>query len=113
MKQVILVRSDINIPRGKLAAQCAHASVESGELSNRKKFEKWREEGMKKIVLKVEDLNALFKYEKLAQKADLTTAMITDAGRTVFKEPTITCLAIGPDADEKINKITGKLKVLL
>lgn len=113
MKQVILVRNDINIPRGKLAAQCAHASVEASELSNQKKFDLWRKEGMKKIVLKVEDLNALFKYEKLAQKAKLTTAMITDAGKTVFTEPTITCLAIGPDSDEKINKITGKLEVLL
>lgn len=113
MKQVILVRADLRMPKGKLAVQCSHASVEAATMSNIKKFNKWKQEGMKKIVLKIPDLKALFKYEKLANKAKLKTAMITDAGRTVFKEPTITCLAIGPDSDTKINKITGKLKILL
>lgn len=113
MKQVILVRSDIIIPKGKLAAQVAHASVEATEFTNKKIFEEWRQEGMKKIVLKVQDLDALLKYEKLAKKNKLKTALIKDAGKTVFKEPTITCLAIGPDSDEKINKVTGKLKILL
>jgi PTH2 family peptidyl-tRNA hydrolase len=42
----------------------------------------------------------------------LTTALITDAGKTFFKEPTKTCLAIGPDKEEKIDRITGKLKLV-
>jgi len=113
MKQVILVRADLRMPKGKMAAQVAHASVDAVANTARSKFEKWRKQGMKKIVLKVKDLNDLIKYEKLAQKARIKTALITDAGKTVFKEPTITCLAIGPDSEEKINKITAKLKILL
>ncbi len=42
----------------------------------------------------------------------MATALIEDAGLTVFKKPTITCLAIGPDKEEKIDEITGKLKIL-
>ena len=105
MKQVILVRKDIKIPKGKLAVQCAHASVEAVQKSA-------KSEGSKKVVLKVKNLDELNQYDKKAQKIGLKTALIIDAGKTVFKEATITCLAIGPDEDPKIDKITGKLKIL-
>lgn len=112
MKQVILVRKDIKIPKGKLAAQVAHAAVEAVRKSNKSDLKKWKNEGSKKVVLKVKDLDELNQYDKKAQKTGLKTALILDAGRTVFKEATITCLAIGPDEDTKIDKITGKLKIL-
>lgn len=112
MKQVILVRLDLNMPKGKLAVQCAHASVESVHNSAKNIISDWKSQGSKKIVLKVKDLNELLDYEKKAKRMGLKTALITDAGRTVFTEPTITCLAIGPDSEEKIDKITGKLKML-
>jgi len=113
MKQVILVRNDLKMPRGKLSVMVAHASVDAANSTTKAKFDEWRRKGMKKIVLKVEDLKALLKYENLANKSNIKTSLITDAGKTVFTEPTITCLAIGPDSEEKIDKITGKLKILL
>jgi len=48
-------------------------------------------------------------YER-ARESGLTVELITDSGRTEFKEPTRTCLGIGPDDPEKIDKITGHLK---
>lgn len=112
MKQVILVRKDLKMNIGKASAQCSHASVETVLKSNGSKVLNWQLEGSKKVILKVENLKELLKYEKLAKKARLKTALIRDAARTFFKKPTITCLAIGPDEDKRINKITGKLKIL-
>ncbi len=111
-KQVILVRQDLKMPKGKLAAQVAHASVEGLLKSHKDDITKWRAEGMKKIVLKVSDKKELFQYKLKAEKAGLESAIIQDAGLTVFEKPTITCLVIGPDKEEKIDKITGKLKIL-
>ena len=48
----------------------------------------------------------------LADKSKLVNALIKDAGLTEIPPGTITCLAIGPDEDKKIDKITGKLKIL-
>ena len=112
MKQVILVRADIKMPKGKCAAQCSHAAVEATLKSPKRKVERWREDGMKKIVLKVKDRRELGQYKKKAEQAGLITALIKDAGHTVFKRPTITCLAIGPDDEEVIDEVTSALKML-
>ena len=112
MKQVILVRTDLNMGPGKTAAQCAHASVESVHKSSKSTISDWKSQGSKKVVLKVGDLGELLDYEKKAHKIGLKTALITDAGRTVFTEPTITCLAIGPDSEEKIDKMIESKKEL-
>ena len=111
MKQVILVRKDLKLSKGKLAAQCSHASVEAVLKSSRDKVEEWRRFS-KKVVLKVKDEKELLDFKKLADKYKLVNALIRDAGRTEIPPNTITCLAIGPDEDEKIDKITGKLKIL-
>ena len=66
---------------------------------------------MAKIVLKVDDLKELQKYNQLAKDSGLVTALITDAGRTTVEPGTVTALAIGPDSDEKIDKITKDLKL--
>lgn len=97
---------------GKTAAQSSHASVEAVLKSDKEKVEEWKKEGMKKVVLKVENEEDLLKLKKEAEKLKLVTALIKDAGRTFFKKPTVTCLAIGPDKEEKIDKVTGKLKML-
>jgi len=112
MKQVILVRDDLKLPKGKLAAQVAHASTEALLRSHKDDITKWRSEGMKKIVLKVENEKELFRYKDQADDAGLVTAVITDAGHTVVEPGTVTCLGIGPDKEEKIDRITGSLKMV-
>lgn len=111
-KQVILVRDDLKLPKGKLAAQVAHASVEAVHRSDKNTVRDWRAEGMKKIVLKVKNLEELYRYERDAKESGLTTAIITDAGHTVVAPGTVTCMAIGPDIEAKVDKITGTLKML-
>ena len=112
MKQVILVREDLKLPKGKMAAQVAHAAVEATLNSSKSKVDEWRSEGMMKIVLKVNDLKELQKYQQLAKAEKLTTAIITDAGHTVVAPGTITCMAIGPDDETKIDKVTSSLKMM-
>ena len=108
---VILVRKDLGLSRGKTAVQCSHAAAEAALKSDKKKINEWRKFS-KKVVLQVDSENDLLKYKKEAEKAKLVTALIRDAGLTEIPENTLTCLAIGPDEDEKIDKITGKLKTL-
>jgi len=110
MKQVILVRDDLKMDKGKLASQVAHASLEAALKSN--KLKEWKSKGTKKVILKVKDKEELLKYYRLAKQNKLTNALIKDAGKTFFKKPTITCLAIGPDKEEKIDKVTKELKML-
>mgnify|MGYP001619996829 CR=1 FL=1 len=112
MKQVILVRTDLNLSKGKMSSQVSHASVEAVLKSDKKIINKWRKEGMKKVVLKVKDSDELLKYKKEAETIGLVTALITDSGKTEVKPGTITCLAIGPDEEESIDKITEKLKII-
>lgn len=112
MKQVILVRHDLKLPKGKMAAQVAHASTESVLRSHKDDITKWRSQGMKKIVLRVEDDKELIKYKNLAEDNGLVTALITDAGHTVVEPGTMTCLGIGPDKEEKIDLVTGNLKMV-
>jgi len=112
MKQVILVRQDLKMDKGKMSVQVAHASIEAVLKSKKDNVEEWRNEGMKKVVLKVKDEKELISYLKKAKNNKLTTALITDSAKTFFKEPTITCLAIGPDKEEDIDKITAELKMV-
>ena len=118
-KQVIILRVDVGMSKGKLAAQAAHASLEAAlKAMQRDKvfkeglFEAWRKEGAKKVVLKVESVEALRKIRDMATQANLINALIRDAGLTEVPAGTITALAIGPDEEKKIDKITKDLNAL-
>ena len=110
MKQVIVVRSDLKLSKGKLAVQSAHASYSSAKKS--KETAKWEKEGQKKIVLKVKDLDQLLELNKKCIDLKLPHALISDAGLTEIKKGTVTCLGIGPADDAKINKVIGSLPLL-
>lgn len=116
-KQVILVRHDLNLPKGKLAAQAAHASSEAvlrslSDSEKKKAVKAWRIAGQKKVVLRVDSLEELHQYNQQAKDIGLVTALITDAGKTVIAPGTVTVLGIGPDEEDAIDKVTGKLKML-
>ena len=111
-KQAILVINELKLPKGKMAAQCSHAAVEAVLKSSNKNVKEWRMQGSKKIVLKVKDKKELFLYKRFAEEAGLITAVITDAGKTAIAPGTVTCMAIGPDNEEKIDEITSKLKLM-
>ena len=112
LKQVILARMDLKMSKGKLAAQVSHASVEAALRSHKDDLTTWRKLGMKKVVLKVKNLDELLDYKQKAEDTGLIAAIITDAGHTELAPGTITCLAIGPAKEEKIDLVTGSLSML-
>lgn len=110
LKQVIVVRADLKLSKGKLAAQASHASVTAAEKSPQKK--KWMDEGQKKSVVKVKDERELLEVFEAAKDFGLPAALIEDAGRTEIPAGTKTCVGIGPAKEEDIDKVTGHLKLL-
>jgi len=111
-KQAILVRSDLKLPKGKMAAQVAHAAVEAVSKSSKSKIDAWKQSGQGKVVLKVADLNELKEYERKARELGFSTALITDAGHTVVEPGTITCLGIGPEEEKKLDALISMLKLV-
>jgi PTH2 family peptidyl-tRNA hydrolase len=111
-KQVIVVRSDLRLGKGKLAAQVAHASLESYLRASEKDQKKWFEENQKKIVLKVENEEKLIEMLEKAKRAGLPSVLIRDAGLTQIPPGTKTAVGIGPAETEKIDRITGELALL-
>lgn len=129
IKQVIVVRSDLKnieghkIRTGKLIAQCCHASISFLLRKVLHEFgwtgpvfsdvqEYWMENGQTKICVRVDSEEELHRIHFAAIQAGLESHKILDSGKTEFKEPTYTCLAIGPDYSSKIDKITGQLQLL-
>ena len=110
LKQVILVRNDIKMSKGKACAQVAHAAVEATLSANKKLIANWRKSGMKKITLRVDSLVELLKFKELAQEKGFDIGLICDAGHTELEPGTYTCLAIGPAPETKIDELTGELK---
>lgn len=114
-KLVILVRNDVKMTKGKVAAQVAHASVNCAFASRKKNstaFNKWYDSGQTKVVLKVDSLRDLYEYKALAEALGVTCSLITDAGRTQIDPGTVTCLGIGPEKGSILDRITGELKML-
>lgn len=111
-KQIIVIRKDLKMPLGKICSQVSHASVEATLKSSKKNIEAWKKQGAKKVIVKVNSEEELLDLQKKAKSLKLVTALIRDAAKTFFKNPTITCLGIGPDKEEKIDKVTAHLKML-
>ncbi len=111
-KQVIVVNEALKLPRGKLAAQVAHASVATLLVADRNHIQAWLDDGMPKVVLAGNtEADVVSCYEK-AVAAKIATQLIRDAGRTVVAAGTITCVAIGPAPYDEIDRITAELKLL-
>ena len=103
------------LPKGKLAAQCSHASVDAALLTQKKDpklVSRWRNQGMMKVILKVKDEKEIYEFKEMCKANKIVCAIITDAGRTVVEPGTVTCMGIGPDDEEKIDKLTGSLKLM-
>ena len=114
IKQVIVVRTDLDMGKGKIAAQVGHACVLGAEhvrKSNSKWFEEWWG-GQEKVVVKVSSLKELEAVKKGAIELDIPWSEVTDAGHTQIAPGTTTCISLGPAPENLIDKITGDLKLL-
>lgn len=136
VKQVIVMRNDLNMRKGKMIAQGSHASMgfltkgasivsrdyergstirvfEQDCLRNPEEIDEWLTEGFTKVCLQCSSETELILLHTQALAAGLNVHLITDSGFTEFAGvPTRTCLAIGPNKNEEIDKITGHLKLL-
>ncbi|XP_071944504.1 peptidyl-tRNA hydrolase 2, mitochondrial-like isoform X1 [Antedon mediterranea] len=115
-KMVLVVRTDLKMGKGKVAAQCCHAAVGCySELLERDDeddtLELWEENGQPKIVVKAPDEETLIALAQHAQSVGLTSCLIQDAGRTQIAPGSKTVLGVGPGPAELINKVTGHLKL--
>lgn len=118
IKQVIVMRRDLKMRRGKEVAQGAHASMAfvSNKIRNAMPLSlverEWLDGVFAKICVRVDSEEALMKIADQAKEAGLHVEVITDSGKTEFGGvSTKTCLAIGPDEAEKIDKVTGALEL--
>jgi PTH2 family peptidyl-tRNA hydrolase len=128
-KQVIVMRTkfpdgkggNMTPRKGKMIAQACHASMaflskrtfKSNEVPQFSEEEiHWLENSYAKICCYVESEEELLEIYEKAKAANLEVHLVTDCGRTEFKEPTRTCLAIGPHEVSKIDSITSHLKLL-
>jgi PTH2 family peptidyl-tRNA hydrolase len=115
VKQVIVVRKDIEMGKGKLAVQVSHASLGAAEETRKRYAEWWRQwldDGQPKIVVKVNSEAELLELERGASMRGLPTALIRDSGRTQLEPGTLTCLGIGPAPADNVDEFTGHLKLL-
>lgn len=134
-KQVIVVRKDLNMRTGKLAAQVAHASmsfltrniligtdIDANERpwiaqshlgNNRDEVKRWLKNSFRKIVVYVNSEAELDTVYDLALDLQLVTHMVIDNGATEFNGvPTKTCIAIGPHYDYLFKHVTDDLPLL-
>jgi len=129
IKQVIVIRKDLGMRKGKMAAQASHASFAVFRNMMKRKsigggqyeysfiagenISYWLDNEFTKICVSVDSEEELLKVWQSAKDAGIPNSLIIDAGHTEFHGvPTRTCCAIGPDKAEKVDAITGHLKLL-
>ncbi|MBI5036206.1 peptidyl-tRNA hydrolase [Candidatus Micrarchaeota archaeon] len=111
-KQALVIRNDLGMGKGKIAAQCAHASLQAYLQSKDSQRKGWMQSGQEKVVLKVQGEKELLAIFNQAKKSGLPTALIQDAGHTQIAPGSKTVVGIGPCEEEELDRITGELKLL-
>ena len=112
MKQVIVVNRSLSLPKGKLAAQVAHAAVGAFVAASPQAQMAWLQAGMPKIVVYAADADALVQLEIDAQQQQQPACLVHDAGRTVLPAGTITCLGLGSAPAAVVDGLTGGLPLV-
>ncbi len=115
IKQVILVRNDLGMGKGKLAAQVAHASLMSyfkASEQDKGVADRWLETGEKKIVLKANSEETLLKFFNAFEFKRIPCALVTDAGLTELPPGTKTALGVGPWKSDEIDVLTRGMQLL-
>lgn len=111
-KFVIVVRKDLDMGCGKIAAQVGHAIAYMMNEPRTRLVDDWFYEGQRKVVLKAKDDSELLQVADKAAQAGLNVFYVRDAGRTQIPSGSLTCVGIGPAKEETINEVTGGLKLL-
>ncbi|XP_069827902.1 peptidyl-tRNA hydrolase 2, mitochondrial [Dendropsophus ebraccatus] len=113
-KMVLVVRNDLKMGKGKVAAQCSHAAVSAYKQLQRRNPEllkQWEYCGQPKVVVKAPDEGALVELLSQAKQLGLAISLIQDAGRTQIAPGSRTVLGVGPGPANLIDQVTGHLKL--
>ncbi|CAH0714006.1 unnamed protein product, partial [Brenthis ino] len=114
-KLVLVVRTDLGMGKGKIAAQCSHAAVGAYDKALKRDPEGlkiWQLTGQAKVAVKTDSVDEIKQIADNAKKLGLVTSLIRDAGRTQIAPNSITVLGVGPAPKNVIDKVTGHLKLL-
>ncbi|KAK9894197.1 PTH2-domain-containing protein [Cystobasidium minutum MCA 4210] len=114
-KMVLIVRTDLGMTKGKIAAQCGHATLacyKTLQKNNPALLRQWERTGQAKIALKADSEEELLILEAQAQSLNICARSIQDAGRTQIAAGSRTVLGVGPAPVKLINQVTGHLKLL-
>ena len=118
IKQVIVLRKDLNMRKGKMVAQGSHACLSAiltsqGTIKKNSDVKAWLDGRFTKICVSVDSEEELLEVYEHAKRLKLVCSLIKDAGLTEFNGiPTLTAVAVGPGKEEVVNKVTGNLKLL-
>ncbi|KAM0792874.1 hypothetical protein ACM66B_002637 [Microbotryomycetes sp. NB124-2] len=114
-KLVLVVRTDLGMTKGKIAAQCGHATLacyKSMIKSNPDVVRHWERTGQAKVAVKCESEDDLLMLQATAKSLGVCARSIQDAGRTQVEPGSTTVLGIGPAPVRVVNQVTGHLKLL-
>ncbi|XP_045503250.1 peptidyl-tRNA hydrolase 2, mitochondrial [Colias croceus] len=114
-KLVLVVRTDLGMSKGKIAAQCGHAAVGAFEKALQRDPEGlrcWQATGQAKVAVKTDSVDDMKQIADNAKKMGIITSMIRDAGRTQIAPNSITVLGVGPAPKDVVDKVTGHSKLL-
>jgi len=114
-KMVLVVRNDLNMTKGKIAAQVGHAvlgAYKKGLKKDLPAMKRWSSGGQSKVAVKVNSEEELLAIEKKAKEERILCYVVLDAGRTQIPSGSKTVLAVGPAPRSKVDKVTGQLKLL-
>ncbi|KAI7893628.1 peptidyl-tRNA hydrolase PTH2-domain-containing protein [Mucor mucedo] len=114
-KLTLVVRSDLGMTKGKIAAQCGHATLacyKAAKKVNPLLLRAWEHSGQAKVALKVDSEDKLLELQAIALSLGLPAQTIQDAGRTQIAPGSRTVLGVGPGPAELIDQVTGHLKLL-
>ncbi|ESO06185.1 hypothetical protein HELRODRAFT_64646, partial [Helobdella robusta] len=113
-KLVLVVRNDLKMGKGKVAAQCSHAAVMANEylmLNFPELYKEYKYNGQPKVVVKCDSEEELLRLAAQARLLRLPVSMVRDAGRTQIAPGSKTVVGIGPGPLDLVNKVTGHLKL--
>ncbi|KAM9982133.1 hypothetical protein ACTFIY_004424 [Dictyostelium cf. discoideum] len=113
-KQVLVIRTDLGMTKGKIIAQCCHASLGARQKAlkdSKKVLRQWENFGCAKITLKANSKEELVDLRNKAKELGVVSYLVLDSGHTQIPSGSATVLAVGPAPKEAVDAVTKHLKL--